>query len=533
MKKLWLIGLLICSPFTMNAQSGTTSGLDKSHFSKYWKVESESPDYKVSFSGDTCEILSPKGLTLWRKEKMSGNVTIEYDACVAAEGKPGDRLSDLNCFWMASDPKASDIWKRMNWRNGVFVNCYSLQLYYLGYGGNYNSTTRFRRYDGNEAGVTDEKVRPAILKEYKDQDNLLTANKWYHIKIQNADNRVRYYIDGKLLVDFYDPSPLTSGWFGFRTTLSRTRITNFKYAIEKEKATEAPLHWIGKVPEQARPISFGVPFKQGKIKSGTPLCVQTENGELVEADTWTTAYWPDGSVKWAGMAAVIPGNTRSVKVIPSSKKKKTTHTEKIHVTESEDQLTIATGKITAFIPKSGTCILDSLLYGNVKVGGKADLIASTQDSPSREDATEIHYQSFNSLIKKAVIEQQGKIRTTIKLEGVQQGKDGREWLPFTLRMYFYAGNEQIKMVHSFIYDGDQNKDFIRSLGVRFQVPMREDLYNRHVAFACADGGVWSEPVKPLVGRRILTLDKDQSWQKQQMEGKRIPEYQRFDAKTEV
>ena len=169
MKKLWLIGLLICSPFTMNAQSGTTSGLDKSHFSKYWKVESESPDYKVSFSGDTCEILSPKGLTLWRKEKMSGNVTIEYDACVAVEGKLGDRLSDLNCFWMASDPKASDIWKRMNWRNGVFVNCYSLQLYYLGYGGNYNSTTRFRRYDGNEAGVTDEKVRPAILKEYKDQ----------------------------------------------------------------------------------------------------------------------------------------------------------------------------------------------------------------------------------------------------------------------------------------------------------------------------------------------------------------------------
>lgn len=45
------------------------SGLDKSHFSKYWKVESESPDYKVSFSGDTCEIVSPKGLTLWRKEK--------------------------------------------------------------------------------------------------------------------------------------------------------------------------------------------------------------------------------------------------------------------------------------------------------------------------------------------------------------------------------------------------------------------------------------------------------------------------------
>ena len=76
-----------------------------------------------------------------------------------------------------------------------------------------------------------------------------------------------------------------------------------------------------------------------------------------------------------------------------------------------------------------------------------------------------------------------------------------------VRLYFYGGSEQIKMVHSFVYDGDQEKDFIRSLGIRFDVPMREALYNRHIAFSCADGGVWSEPVQPLVGRRILTLNK--------------------------
>ncbi len=104
---------------------------------------------------------------------MSGRVTIEYDACVVVE-KEGDRLSDLNCFWMASDPKHPDnIWKREKWRSGIFLNCYSLQLYYMGYGGNYNSTTRFRRYDGNEAGITDPKVRPAILKEYTDTEHLL------------------------------------------------------------------------------------------------------------------------------------------------------------------------------------------------------------------------------------------------------------------------------------------------------------------------------------------------------------------------
>ena len=223
------LSFFFLSLLPLKAQDNQVSGLNARQFHKYWKVESESPDYKVTFRGDTAEIVSPKGLTLWRKEKMSGKVTIEYDACVVSETEK-DRLSDLNCFWMVSDPKHPDnLWKREKWRNGIFLNCYSLQLYYMGYGGNHNSTTRFRRYDGNEAGITDPQARPAVLKEYTDAEHLLKANHWYHIKITNENNRVSYYIDGKRLVDFRDAKPLTEGWFGFRTTLSRTRITNFRY----------------------------------------------------------------------------------------------------------------------------------------------------------------------------------------------------------------------------------------------------------------------------------------------------------------
>lgn len=72
---------------TVQAQSG----LDKRQFARYWQVESESPDYRVTFLGDTCEILPPKGLTLWRKEQMKQGMTVEYDACVMDEGLPGDR----------------------------------------------------------------------------------------------------------------------------------------------------------------------------------------------------------------------------------------------------------------------------------------------------------------------------------------------------------------------------------------------------------------------------------------------------------
>lgn len=530
MKKLVLAGMAVCMAWIAYAQpAGEVSGLDKKLFDKYWKVESESPDYEVSFSGDTCEILSPKGLTLWRKEKMSGNVVIEYDACVVDEGKPGDRLSDLNCFWMASDPQAKDIWQRMDWRQGEFLKCYSLQLYYLGYGGNYNSTTRFRRYDGNQAGVSDAAQRPGILKEYTDQAHLLKANKWYHIRLVNKGNRVQYYIDGERLVDFNDPRPLAEGWFGFRTTLSRTRITNFRYSYQSAQET-ARLHWVGDVPSQASSVSWGVPFRQGEVQPGTTLRLQTDDGKTIASDVWTTAYWPDGSVKWAGMAAVVPGNTSGLQVVPVSSKEADASDTALQVEESVHGVKVSTGVITAYIPRSGAFFIDSLFYGKVKVGGKADLIASVQDKPSGEDSDEFHVHRFATKLCRTMVERVGNVRATIKLEGMLRNEE-REWLPFVLRLYFYAGSEQIRMVHSFVFDGDQDKDFIRSLGVRFSVPMREELYNRHIAFACADGGVWSEPVQPLVGRRVLTLAGNDTLQQQQMEGKRIPAYEEFDEKN--
>jgi hypothetical protein len=47
------------------------------------------------------------GCTVWFKEKISGPVRITYDATMVQKGGPNDRISDLNCFWMASEPRAS------------------------------------------------------------------------------------------------------------------------------------------------------------------------------------------------------------------------------------------------------------------------------------------------------------------------------------------------------------------------------------------------------------------------------------------
>ncbi|WP_298072715.1 DUF6250 domain-containing protein [uncultured Bacteroides sp.] len=536
MRNICIAFLLLAVALEVKAQN--VSGLNKSEFSKYWKVESESPDYSVTFRGDTAEIVAPKGLTLWRKEKMSGKVTIEYDACVVVENER-DRLSDLNCFWMASDPKyPNDLWKRVKWRNGIFLNSYSLQLYYMGYGGNHNSTTRFRRYDGNEAGVTDAEARPAILKEYKDKEHLLEANRWYHIQITNENNRVSYYIDGKRLVDFRDANPLTEGWFGFRTTLSRTRITHFRYSCEPLQGNEVALHWIGGEPAQAKAVSFGVPFDEGYVKSGTDWqLVSGKEKKEIQIDTWPLAYWPDGSVKWLGVAGVVPASAGELvlsKMEDKRKGKKSAEENGLLIDETAQDIRIETGVLSAYIPRKGEFLIDSLVYKGIKVGSCGRLVCTTQSEPALETTSQIAFVNYAGEVKSVSVERAGNVRAVVKLEGVHRSNDGREWLPFVVRLYFYAGSEQVKMVHSIVFDGDEKNDFIRALGVRFTVPMREALYNRHVAFSCADGGVWSEPIQPLVGRRVLSLPKDEDknaplLQQQQMEGKRIPEYDKFDS----
>ena len=491
--------------FVVATKVQSQSGLDARQFKKYWRVESESSDYRVTFQDDTCEIVAPKGLTLWRKEKLKADCAVEYDVQVVVESPLGeavketDRLSDMNCFWLASDPAQRDIWQRMDWRSGVFTRCYTLQMYYLGYGGNYNTTTRFRRYTGDERGVDSISHRPAILTEYTDSAHLLRPNHWYHIRLQTIGGRTEMWVDGERIVSYLDPEPLTEGWFGFRTTLSHTRITHFQCVqIEQPSAkTGVPLPWVGEAPTDSLPVIFGVPFAQGEVR-------KADNG--VDIDTWVNARWPDGSVKWMGVAAMVPP-LDGLNIRLDEKKSKEQHA--MGVRQTDDQLMVSTGRLQVYLPRRGKNVLDSLVLDGVRVGGSALLVASDgQDE-------------LTSLVDTVILEREGNVSAVIKMEGRHRAVDGRQWLPFTLRLYFWKGSERVKLVHTFVYDGDEQRDVIASLGIRFGVPMRLEPYNRHIAFATDGNGVWAEPVQPLDGRRPLSVPHAHQ---QQMDGQRIVAY---------
>jgi len=121
---------------------------------------------------------------------------IEYDVVVIDQGGPQDRVSDLNCFWMAKDPENMDnLLANSEKRGGKFSNYDSLRLYYMGVGGHFNTKTRFRRYIGNGE-------RPLLPEhDLTDSKFMLTANTSYHIKIIAYNGFIQYYRNDKLLVD--------------------------------------------------------------------------------------------------------------------------------------------------------------------------------------------------------------------------------------------------------------------------------------------------------------------------------------------
>jgi rhamnogalacturonan endolyase len=151
------------------------------------------------------------GATVWLDKPLSGNVLISFTRRVVVDGSRHDRLSDLNVFWMARDPKRDNLFTR----SGKFEDYDDLSMYYVGIGGNRNTTTRLRRYgDG----------RRELVGEYTDAAHLLAPNRDYRVEIAVYDGCTRVRVDGNTWFTYRDPHPLTRGYLGLRTTWSRQTV---------------------------------------------------------------------------------------------------------------------------------------------------------------------------------------------------------------------------------------------------------------------------------------------------------------------
>lgn len=253
-------------------------------------------------------------------------------------------------------------------------------------------------------------------------------------------------------------------------------------------------------------VTWGIPWAKGALQRGElselflnhgdegwAVQVNPDIASKLPLQSWATAYWPDGSVKWTAHAAVAASGEAG----PESG-------ARVNIEETEDAFIIDTGVIVCTVNKQGRGLIRSIIQtpSDAIVCSGGELVCIREEASEVSGVRTLKEEKFTGSTLRAEVEQHGPVRAVVRLDGRHHSEaaGGRQWLPYTIRLYFYAGLSSIRMVHTFFYDGNPHQDFVKGLGISFAVPLRGALYNRHVRFV-GEGGVFSESPKPLHTRR--------------------------------
>lgn len=183
----------------------------------------------VTATRGVLDINTEGGCTVWLKKELTGPVEITYTVTPIKAAGTWDRVSDVNCFWMATDPRSPDDFFAAH-RTGKFSDYDELKTYYVGQGGNTNTSTRFRRYIGQRD------IRPLLPQnDLHSPDVLLQPNLPLHLRLVADGTHIEYWCNGRRLFTLDDPAPYTRGYFGFRTTWSHLQIKNLRIVSLAQK----------------------------------------------------------------------------------------------------------------------------------------------------------------------------------------------------------------------------------------------------------------------------------------------------------
>ncbi|MDF9827597.1 hypothetical protein M2447_001695 [Ereboglobus sp. PH5-10] len=303
------------------------------------------------------------------------------------------------------------------------------------------------------------------------------------------------------------------------------------------------IRWLdGSAPAINVGATFGTPWPMGAAAKDTDFALRDTSGKSIPAQTWTTAWWPDGSIKWT--ATAVPAGIKIGNDLDLAPGKPAAPAKPVSVKDSGDSVEVDTGVMRCVIAKSGDVLVQKITRNDSKnkpvlVNGR--LVALSSSAPDLDGSAGTQTTTaFQSKIIAVTVEQNGPVRAVVRIEGVHArcalmknektgngdtplqessvhsslsishsslgGEAAATWLPFTVRLYFYADGECVRMMHSFVFDGNAEKDFIRGLGVRFEVPMADAPYDRHVRYVGEGRGLWAEAVMGLTG---LRRDPDQ------------------------
>lgn len=256
-------------------------------------------------------------------------------------------------------------------------------------------------------------------------------------------------------------------------------------------STPVPLHWLSAPRSSDVPVTWGVPWAAGQLQGDTALSLRDAAGNPCPMDSWPSAYYEDGSVMWTTHAAVLDGRqSYSLQTGPARPM------SGLSLTETDEGIFIDTGALRCQVAKSGGWFIRQLQGGLFEQPLMGRLICqiATEHTAGTRRVTQV--ERCAAELFGAEVEQQSAGRCCLKAEGRFSTEEGAIPFLFTLRLYFYAGSSQIKLIHTATCLIEPDTQRLAGLAVEFSVPLSGELFNRQVAFA-GDTGLFVDAARSL------------------------------------
>ena len=249
-------------------------------------------------------------------------------------------------------------------------------------------------------------------------------------------------------------------------------------------------------------VTFGSYWEKGtlvipnfKNDGMDSFVLQNENKESIPVQSRITAWWPDGSIKWAahtadaskmGQEAALTAQIKSGEV-----SEETAELVSMITRRDDNWLYIENGVLSLKVPtgknKADTLAEDIFLNGKLRVKKASPVLYLEEQGNENSTNFDLDGQTkvtraYKAAITAVTIEEDGPLALTIKAEGSYQHQNQNK-MKFCIRMYINKDSSDIRFVHTFFFDGDEQTDFLKGLGIRFDTVLEGRPYEHHIRFA--------------------------------------------------
>lgn len=237
--------------------------------------------------------------------------------------------------------------------------------------------------------------------------------------------------------------------------------------------------------ERSGYTTFGSVWSKGEA-AASEFELRDAKGNSIPVQSKVLAWWPDKSIKWCTHTADAGKMTDTVNlnIVDSVAGMEQQIKGCLHICEDDTGYQIDTGRLKLFISKKeGAYLAENICINDVLMARAAYPVYVAEYRYEKGEVKGYENQEFIGEITSVELEEVGDLCAVFCFRGNNIPRsEERACMPFVIRMYLYADSEDISFTHTFLYDGIESRDYLKGMGIRFDVNMSERLYDRHIQY---------------------------------------------------